>query len=268
MTLSICAAVMAGTLGLTTIQTQQPPPPQGQTQAAPRRPRPRPAATHVVVRDQSGTPLASAHVTLSGAASKDAVTDGQGAVSFPALRDGTYRLRFEHEGFFSLERELTIRNGLPAEVEVALNAAPPPPPPPPPPQPEPPSPPPPQPPTGPPVLLSIPAFLDRNFIGREPLKESVLGCTAGGTTRLLQLHDGIAPHTHADLDEVLYVVAGSGAIRIREEATAVGPGFLSVIPRGLPHAIERRGKNPLVVVSTLSGAPCGGPSLTQSSSRR
>ena len=33
-------------------------------------------------------------------------------------------------------------------------------------------------------------------------------------------------------------------------------GSLSVIPRGVPHAIERRGKNPLILLSTLSGAPC------------
>src|SRR5947208_110749 len=69
-------------------------------------------------------------------------------------------------------------------------------------------------PSGPPVTLSIPAFLDKNFIGgREPLKESVIGCTAAATTRLLQLRDPIAAHAH-DLDEILYIVAGDGAIRV------------------------------------------------------
>jgi hypothetical protein len=29
-----------------------------------------------------------------------------------------------------------------------------------------------------------------------------------------------------------------------------------MIPRGVGHAIERRGKNPLIVLSTLAGAPC------------
>jgi len=106
------------------------------------------------------------------------------------------------------------------------------------------------------VNVSVPAFLDKNFIGREPLKESVLGCTSGATTRLLQLRDPLALHTHADLDEVLYVVAGEGSIRIREESTTVGAGSLTIVPRGVPHAIERRGKNPLILISTLAGLPC------------
>src|SRR5438270_486010 len=72
-------------------------------------------------------------------------------------------------------------------------------------------------PSGPPVFVTIPAFLDKNYIGREPLKESVLGCLADSTTRLLQLHEAIAEHTHADMDEMLYIVAGEGTIRARGE---------------------------------------------------
>jgi mannose-6-phosphate isomerase-like protein (cupin superfamily) len=52
------------------------------------------------------------------------------------------------------------------------------------------------------------------------------------------------------------VVAGEGAVFIEGQSTPVTPGSLSVVPRGLQHAIERRGKNPLIVVSTLVGAPC------------
>jgi len=60
---------------------------------------------------------------------------------------------------------------------------------------------------------------------------------------------------------VLYVVAGEGTIRTRGEsktvaASTVTAGALSVIPHGVAHAIERRGKNPLMVLSMLSGAPC------------
>ena len=104
--------------------------------------------------------------------------------------------------------------------------------------------------------VSIPVFLEKNFIGRDPLKESVLGCTPDATARLLQLREALASHTHAGLDEILYVVAGEGAFFIAGQSTAVTPGYLSVVPRGVQHAIERRGKNPLIVVSALVGAPC------------
>jgi mannose-6-phosphate isomerase-like protein (cupin superfamily) len=109
--------------------------------------------------------------------------------------------------------------------------------------------------------------LDKNFIGREPLKESVLGCTPDATTRLLQLRESIASHTHDDLDEILYVVAGEGAVRVGDDVTPLTAGSLSMIPRGLPHAVERRGKNPLIVLSTLTGAPCR-PALAAQSSLR
>jgi mannose-6-phosphate isomerase-like protein (cupin superfamily) len=228
----------------------------GQTPAAPRRVQPRMASPHVFVRDPSGTPIAGARILVSGAATRDVTTDAHGEATVTAIRDGLYRLRFERDGFITLEREVTIRSGQPAEIDVVLNAAPEPPPAPPPaPAPQ-PAPPPPPPPSGPPVSISVPAFLDKNFIGREPLKESVLGCTSDATTRLLQLRDPLALHTHADLDEVLYVVAGEGSVRIRDDSSAIEAGSLTIVPRGVPHAIEHRGKNPLILISTLAGLPC------------
>jgi hypothetical protein len=158
---------------------------------------------------------------------------------------------------------VTVRAGQAAAVEVSLTAAPPPPPPAPAPTP-PPAPAPPArttAPSGPPVTLSIPAFLDKNYVGRDPLKESVLACTPEATTRLLQLREPISEHKHADLDELLYIVAGDGAVKLGDQTTVVGPGSLAVVPRGVAHAFERRGKNPLIVLSMLAGAPCP-PSVT------
>ena len=215
------------------------------------RPRPRSTSTRIVVHDQSGAPVSGARVVVSGAASNEATTDANGAASLASMRDGSYRLRFEREGFITLERDVTVRTGQPAEIDVVLDAAPPPSPPP----PHEPAPTP-APQAGMPVTVSIPAFLDKNFIGRDPLKESVFGCTGDSTTRVLQIRDALAPHTHADLDEVIYVVAGDGTVRVGAQSTPIAPGSLSVIPRGVSHALERRGKNPLIVLSMLAGAPC------------
>jgi mannose-6-phosphate isomerase-like protein (cupin superfamily) len=258
MNLLLHAAIVAS-LGLT---MQSAPP----TQTRPR-PRPRSTSTQIVVRDQSGAPVPGARVAVSGAATKEATTDAHGAASLASMRDGSYRLRFEREGFITLERDVTVRTGQPAEIDVVLNAAPTPPPPPSLPGPA----PTPAPQAGassspgPPVIVSIPAFLDKNFIGRDPLKESVLGCTGDSTTRVLQIRDSLASHTHANLDEVIYVVAGDGTVRVGAQSTPIEPGSLSVIPRGVSHALERRGKNPLIVLSMLAGAPCqAGPAAATS----
>jgi hypothetical protein len=222
--------------------------------------------SQVIVRDRSGTPLRDVRVSVSGNATQEIVTDASGTASLGTLRDGSYRLRMERDGFITLERDITVRAVQPSTIEVALSFSPPSPPAAPVPS-EPPPPPPPvvvevpapklsSVPSGPPVFVSLPAFLDKNYIGREPIKESVLACLADSTTRMLQLHEAIGEHTHAEMDEVLYIVAGEGTVRARGESSTVAAGALSVIPHGVPHAIERRGRNPLMVLSMLSGAPC------------
>jgi mannose-6-phosphate isomerase-like protein (cupin superfamily) len=104
--------------------------------------------------------------------------------------------------------------------------------------------------------MSILKYLDKNFVGRDPFKETILACTPSATTRLLQLREPLAPHAHADADEILYVVAGEGVLRIAEEMTPVSSTSVSMIPRGLTHTLQRQGRNPLIVLSTLAGPRC------------
>src|SRR5262245_35192882 len=72
--------------------------------AAPRRTL-KPVPSTVVVRDFSGSPVADVSVTSSGAGQdrRALTTDKAGAATL-SLADGTYRLRFEHENFITLER--------------------------------------------------------------------------------------------------------------------------------------------------------------------
>jgi hypothetical protein len=209
-------------------------------------------SARVTVRDSKGEPLGDVHIALAGTPGGEFTTGFAGTAIIPNLTPGTYRIRCEREGYIPLDREFIVGTAVMTPVDVMLNEAPPPPAP----------PPPPQPaakalgPAGAPVLLSIPDFLDRNFIGREQLKESVLACNTVETVRLLQLKEGLAAHVHDNADEVLYVVAGDGAIRIGEDTKVVRAGSLAVVPHGAGHAIERRGKNPLILVSTLAGSPC------------
>jgi hypothetical protein len=206
------------------------------------------------VRDQGGASLTGVRLLVSGTTGGGEFTTGAaGTVIVPVPKAGVVS-RCEHEGFVTLEREFTVGNGTWNPVDVVLNAAPPPPPP-----PEPkvePAPSAPIPASGPPMTVSIPDFIDKNFIGRAPLKESILACKPLETVRLLQLRDNIAPHVHDRVDEVIYVVAGEGAVRIGEEENPIRAGSLVFVPNGNGHSIERRGKNPLIVVSTLVGSSC------------
>jgi hypothetical protein len=221
---------------------------------APARPA-RTSSLRIAIRDEAGGSLSDVRILLSGAATGEFTTGGLGTAIVPNLKDGMYRVRCERDGFITLEREFTLRGAAWNPIDIMLNAAPPPPPPPPPP-PAPKAPAPVIPPSGPPVTVSIVDFLDRNFIGREPLKESILACKPLETVRLLQMREGVARHVHERADEIIYVVAGEGAVRIGDQAAPVRAGSLIVVPNGNGHAFERRGKNPLIIMSTLVGSAC------------
>lgn len=218
----------------------------------------RPAATltlSIEVTDRSGETVGDVAVSATGPVERSGTTSEKGAIMFRAMRAGTYRLRFEHVGFVTLERDV-VMTAKPATVTVALT-----------PVPEPESEPdaepePDEPPAaGPPRdvaprTLSIPDFLDKNMIASEPHRATLLGCAEGGTARLLQVRDPLEQQLHDELDEILYIVAGAGVLRIDTRDTKVGPGFFALVPRGVPHSLRRQGRNPLIALSVLAGEPC------------
>jgi mannose-6-phosphate isomerase-like protein (cupin superfamily) len=104
--------------------------------------------------------------------------------------------------------------------------------------------------------VSIPDFLEENLIAREPRKASRLGCTAGGTATLVQLREPLAEQAHEDVDEVLYVVAGEGTLRVGGREFRLQPGTYGLVPRGHAHTIGVRGSKPLILLSVAAGAPC------------
>jgi hypothetical protein len=223
---------------------------------------PKATSVRISIKDENGTAVPDVRLLVSGVASGEFTTGAAGTAIVPIPKAGLVRVRCEREGFVTLEREFTVGTGAWNPVDVTLAAAPPPPP---------------APaakpaadtptvaavrPSGPPIALSIPDFVDKNFIGRNPLKESVLACKPMETVRLLQMRQGIAQHVHDRIDEVIYVVAGEGTLRIGEDDNQVKPGSLVFVPNGSGHSIEPRGKNPLIVVSTLVGSSCDSAKTT------
>ena len=214
------------------------------------------AAFAIMVSDLSGAPLGDVKVTMSGPVSRDARTE-RGRIAFENLPAGNYVLRFEREGFFSLEREVVARGGAPIDVKVTLTPEPPPPPPPVPAF----SPKPPAPARSPePVAIDMPAFIEKNHVARrDPWKSSMLACTAGGPATLIQVKDPIVEHVHADADEFLYTIAGEGSVTAAGTPHPLRAGAFMMVPRGVPHIIVAVTRNPLMLLSIRAGEPCSGP---------
>jgi mannose-6-phosphate isomerase-like protein (cupin superfamily) len=226
--------------------------------AAPRS-APRPVTLTIQVTDAVGAPLADAQATVTGPVAREGVTTTDGSLRFTNMRPGAYRLRFEREGSVTLEREITIRAGESPTVDVSLTAAPPPlkaP------EPVKPAPEPTTttlPPPGDPKVTPVPLFLEKNFIGgREGRKDSSLGCAATAAATLHQLRDTWSSHMHDDADEWIYVVAGEGTLRIGTADQRLQAGTFSLVPHSISHAVVPQGRNPLIVISVLSGPRCQG----------
>jgi len=249
----------------------QPPAPKPQT-PAPTTPAPptqtkpasRPAARSsasalaVTVTDKSGNGIGEVNVEVTGPIDRAGRTAADGSIAFRTLRPGTYRLRFEHERYITLEREVVVGTRT-SEVSVALNPAPvvkpvvatPAPVAPPPAAPK---------PSGravDPRTVSIPDFFEANTIGgSEPQKSSLLGCTDGGTAKLLQMKEPMTNQVNEDADQVIYVVGGNATFRVRDRDFKTASGSFLLIPRGATYSARREGRNPLVALTVTMGASC------------
>lgn len=261
-TLVVCVALMAGASfqaearqATQPPQTTQPPPkPAGTVGDKPR------AASQtarlsltIMVTARDGRTLEGVSVRATGPTEREGRTDDSGLVTLQNLQAGSYRLRFDHEAFIPLEKEVNVPAGKPLRISATLTPAPPPPPPP---KPE-PAPAPTLPPvpdgTYTPNAINIPDFFDTNSVGNAPVK---LGCGAHSISTLVQTREPIAEHAHADADEMIYVIAGEGTHRVAGRDTPLKAGTFAFVPSGTSHALTRRGSRPLIFVSTVAGPPC------------
>lgn len=208
-----------------------------------------PVTFAVAVTDPSGAPVPDVKVSVSGAASRTSRTEG-GRTVFEGLPAGAYRMRFEKNGFVTLERELTGRGGKPIDVKVRLTPVA--------------SPPlgpvgglPPAPVDAKLVVLDMPAFIEKNYVGRASGKTTPLGCAAGGPATLIQINDSTVEHAHPDADEFIYVIAGQGMAELGERKEPLGPAVFLMIPRRTTHTLTAGPKKPLVMVSIRAGEKCG-----------
>jgi mannose-6-phosphate isomerase-like protein (cupin superfamily) len=216
------------------------------------------AAMSITVTDGRGAPVTGVAVRASGPVDREGTTESNGSLRFEGLRSGTYRLRFTCEGFVTLERDVAIPAGQRAlDQHVILSAAEKPPAPPPP-APAPAAPAKPElPPPGKAVTVSVPDFIERNFIaGTQPQKASPIACSGLVQTLLWQIREPWDNRQHATADAMLYVVGGEGTLKMGSSDVPLHAGTFVSVPRGTSYGFTRRGRNPLIVLGTLAGDSC------------
>jgi mannose-6-phosphate isomerase-like protein (cupin superfamily) len=233
-------------------QDAAPPKPAAQTTAV------RPGSLALTITSEKGETLSGAAVAVHGTVDRIGASGMDGVVTLLNMPAGTYRCRITRDGFFTLEKEITIKAGARTATEGVLTAAPPPPPPPPQPTPAPvePKPVPAAGPVGTPRVLSLAELGDQMLRDSKPIVERELGCSGVSLSRLILARENIAQHSHAEADEMLYLMAGEATLTVAEKDQNINAGWFGLVPRGSAHTLVRRGRNPMVVLSIQTGQPC------------
>jgi hypothetical protein len=249
------------------LAAQTPPPAQPTTPpapTAPAQPKPRPAraaqpasrtAMMITVTSPEGATLPGVRVEVLGAADRSGETDASGTLRLANMRPGTYRVRFSGQGLITFEREAVVRAGRTADLDVTLNPAP-----------QEPAPPPaqteqpvaeaPQAPVGDPKIISILDLLEKDFIGRQPRKESLLGCSVNLRSTMIQLNEPQPERLYETAESAYYVLGGEGTILLSGRESPLATGSFALVPRGTSHAFTRKGRRPLILLAMLSGEAC------------
>jgi mannose-6-phosphate isomerase-like protein (cupin superfamily) len=213
------------------------------------------AGVAMVVTDMRGATLSDIHVELSGPTTRMGNTNDGGQVNFPGLQAGTYRLRFSADTVTPFEREVTLRGGQVANLDITLTAAPPP---------REVKVPVPAPaptaaaigPAGQPQATSIIDLAEKELASKQPRRETLVACSGSSRTTLVLLSQDQPQRLYESAETSYYVVAGQGNIRMASRESTLTAGAFVSIPRGVPFTITRRGNRPLVLLAVLSGEPC------------
>ncbi len=260
---------MVALLLLTLLHSAQPPAkpatPPATTAPATQAPKPRASTSTTTtallfITDSAGSPIEGVTVSVTGPVDREVKSPASGPTRIAGLRAGTYRVRFTHDDYITFEKELVWRARTAApELAVTLTAAPEPPPAPatPPPSPKPEATAPKLPPPGTPKTMPLIDFIEKNLISsREPQKQSTIGCSGLGQALLWQIRDPWTGRQHDQADGMVYVIAGEGSLRLDDRDVKVTNGSFAVVPRGTTYGFTRGGRNPLIVLAVLAGAPC------------
>ena len=232
--------------------TQKPRTPARGAQPAPAQAR---GGMALTVTDPAGATRAGVKVDANGPTMRSGTTNASGQLNFTGMQAGTYRVTFSGEEVTAFEREITVRTGQTSTLDIQLTAAPPPrvivkeaPPA----SPAPPA----VGPLGEAQVLSLVDLAEKEYERKQPRRETLVACSGNTRSTLLQLNQDQPERLYEDAEALLYVVAGEGMLRLGGKESKLVAGSFASVPRNSSFVVGRRGRNPLILLSVLSGAPC------------
>jgi hypothetical protein len=107
--------------------------------------------------------------------------------------------------------------------------------------------------------IAIEGLLEKEYVGKDPRRESLLSCSGNERATMIQLNGALPQRLYENADVVYYVLGGDGTATIDGRNSAIKTNDFVSVPRGTAHAFDRTGKRALVLLAVLSGEPCERP---------
>jgi len=105
-------------------------------------------------------------------------------------------------------------------------------------------------------MLSLGNLITEMLKDKEPVVDRDLGCAYGAGSKLIVAKTSIASHQHADVDEFIYVIGGEGTLTVGDKVMPLILGGFALAPRGVSHAVTKKGAKEVVLYIVQSGKPC------------
>ena len=99
-------------------------------------------------------------------------------------------------------------------------------------------------------------LLEKEFVGRQPRRETLLSCSGSERAAMIQLNEPLPERLYENADAIYYVLGGEGSVMMNGRETRLGLNAFVSVPRGTSHSFTKRGNRLLVLLSVLSGEPC------------
>jgi mannose-6-phosphate isomerase-like protein (cupin superfamily) len=111
-------------------------------------------------------------------------------------------------------------------------------------------------PKGEPVTHAIGELLEKEYVGKQPRRETLLSCSGNERASMIQLNEPMPERLYENADAIYYVLGGEGTLMLNGKETRLGLNGFASVPRGTSHSFMKRGNRLLVLLSVLSGEPC------------
>ena len=112
---------------------------------------------------------------------------------------------------------------------------------------------------GQPQVLSLVDLAEKELERKQPRRETLVSCSGNTRTTLLQLNGDQPERLYEDAESLFYVIAGEGILRLDGKETRLLAGGFASVPRATSFTLGRRGRNPLILLTVLSGEACEEP---------